>query len=884
MIRRVWLSACVLSLALMGSFAAAQQPAAPMPAAQPMPMPMQPAQPPHAAILKDATAIPGMITLYRKGNSVYAELMPGDYSQEYIVLIAISRGIGRGSLRGGETWQTGDWGDDWIWQFRKVNDSVHVVRKNVRFKATPRSPESHAVQNAYTDSVMFSLPASIKGPKGGDLIDLTRIFFSDLPQISQALPGFGFAGDRSTWASVKGFENNIELEVAATYASGGQMEIDTVPDSRAATINVHYSISKLPQTSYQPRVADDRIGYFLTVVKDFSAKSDRDQFIRYINRWDLQKSDANAKLSPPVKPIKFWIEKTVPFKYEKAIYDGIYEWNNAFEAAGFVNAILVERQKESDTWDPEDINYNTFRWTTNSIGLARGPSRVNPYTGQIVDADIVCDAGWLTAWKDDYENLTPQSIARLVGGPTTQTEMAAEAFSMRGSDRQRCTLSDGMSFQMGFGHTAIMATVDPKVREEELDKFIMQALKELTMHEAGHTLGLRHNFKASKWLSIKDMNDPEKAKNGTAASVMDYCPANIVPKDWKQGNYYTHTVGPYDVWAIEYGYKPNADAAELKKIAARSGEPQLAYASDEDSSMMDPDPDSLRYDWGSDPMEFARLRVQIYNELLPGFVERVTKEGDDYSQARRVINILLAERGQSLIFAARYIGGLKTTRSHLGDKDAKPPITPVDAKTQRDVLTMLEEQVFSDKPFHLPADVHNKLGWANWMHWGRDSVVKKEIKIHDMALMWQDQVLSQLLSPVTLERLHDAELRTHPDQDVLTAAELLERLTKGIFSEVDNTKEGEYTNRKPAISSIRRNLQRTYLKSLASLAMGNSSAPEDCQTVAYDQLAQLNQRMTALLGNQAVASKLDTYSRAHLQESSDRIKKVLEARLSLTGP
>jgi hypothetical protein len=277
--------------------------------------------------------------------------------------------------------------------------------------------------------------------------------------------------------------------------------------------------------------------------------------------------------------------------------------------------------------------------------------------------------------------------------------------------------------------------------------------------------------------------------------------------------------------------------------------------------------------------------VQMFNELLPGFVERVTKEGDDYTQARRVMNILLAERGQALSFASRHIGGHKTSRSHLGDKDGKPPVTLVDAKTQRDVLGFLEEQVFADKGYQIPADVHNKIGWSRWFHWGSDDLTKKRaVNIHDMVLMWQEEVLSQLISPVTLNRLHDGELRAPPDQDVLTAAELIERLTKSIFSEVDNTKEGEFTNRKPAISSFRRNLQRSYLKSLASLAMGNSNAPQDCQTIAYDQLAQLNQRMTALLGNQVVASKLDTYSRAHLQESSDRIKKVLEARLSLNSP
>ena len=158
------------------------------------------------------------------------------------------------------------------------------------------------------------------------------------------------------------------------------------------------------------------MGYFLTVVKDFSSKSDRDQFIRYINRWDLQKSDANLKLSPPVKPIEFWIEKTVPFKYEKAIYDGIYEWNKAFETAGFVNAIIVKRQQESDKIDPEDIRYNFFRWITSNAGFAMGPSRVNPYTGQILDADIIFDADFLTSWKQEFETFTPATIAEMTGG------------------------------------------------------------------------------------------------------------------------------------------------------------------------------------------------------------------------------------------------------------------------------------------------------------------------------------------------------------------------------------------------------------------------------------------------------------------------------------
>jgi hypothetical protein len=409
------------------------------------------AAPPHAALLKDATTHTGMLTLYQTKTNVFVELTPADYNSEYLVLISIARGISQGSILGGMSW---GFGDDWVWQFRKVDDNVHVVRKNVRFKATKGSPEATAVANAYTDSVLFSIPAKVKGPKGGDLVDITQIFMSDLPQISRVLPGFQFSPQKSTWSKVKAFPNNVELEVAATYASAGTIELDTVPDSRGATINVHYSVSKIPSTGYQPRLADDRVGYFLTAVKDFSSKSDRDNFVRYINRWDLRKADPMAKVSPPVKPIKFWIEKTVPFKYRKAIYDGIYEWNKAYEKAGFVNAIIVDQQPDDATWDPEDVNYNTFRWITSNAGFAMGPSRVNPYTGQILDADIIFDADFLTFWKQEYEMLTPAAIAQMTGGSPDDEDAHKVAFG-RDPSGNHCALSHGMSRQFAFGAAAV---------------------------------------------------------------------------------------------------------------------------------------------------------------------------------------------------------------------------------------------------------------------------------------------------------------------------------------------------------------------------------------------------------------------------------------------
>ncbi|MFO0904167.1 MAG: zinc-dependent metalloprotease [Pirellulales bacterium] len=848
----------------------------------------KPAAPPYAAILKDAKSQSGLLSVHQKGQALLIEMGPAEYNAEYIVLISIARGIGQTPLLGGYSW---GFGDDWVWTFRKIDDKVHVIRRNVRFRATRGTPEATAVTNAYTDSVLFSLPIVSQGPKGGDLVDFTQVFMSDLPQISQVLPGFSFARDRSNWAAVKAFKDNVELEVAATYASGGQSEIDTVADSRGVTLNVHYSISRIPQTSYQPRLADDRVGYFLTVVKDFSKQSDRDQFVRYINRWHLEKPPgAGDGSTPPKQPVIFWIEKTVPFKYRAAVRDGIAEWNKAFEAAGWLNAIEVRQQPDNADWDPEDINYNTFRWITSNAGFAMGPSRVNPYTGQILDADIIFDADFLTFWKQEYETLSASALMGYDTGAEegeTEQQKAAREFLARRPQSAQCMLRHGMSQQFAFGSAAVLAAAaDPKVAAEHQEKLIMQGLKEVTMHEVGHTLGLRHNFKASKWKSLKDINDPAKAGEAPVASVMDYTPANLVPKDWKQGDYYATKLGPYDIWAIQYGYTPYnggtaGEVGELKKVAARSGEPGLAFSTDEDTTANAPDPDSNRFDLGSDPLEYARTRAQLVAELIPGLVDRMVKEGDDFTQARRALGVLLSQQGQAMTFAARQVGGLQTSRSHKGDKDGKPPFAVIDPKLQRDALTLLEQSVLSDKPFQFPPELINQLGSSNWNHWGTPRAGRKDYSVHDVALQWQTTVLNQLLSSNTLTRMHDAELRVAADQDALTTAELIERLTKAVYSEVDTVKEGDFNNRKPAISSVRRNLQRSYLRQLSNIALGKSGAPDDCQTIAYAELGSLAARIDQMLKSNV---KLDSYSRAHLQETASRIQKVLDARITVASP
>jgi hypothetical protein len=845
----------------------------------------KPKHPSFAVLLKDFKHIPGLIPLYQKDGEVMAEISPNHLNKDFIVVISIARGIGEGTLLGGMTWGEG------LWQIRKVDDQIQIVERNVRFTAARGSPEAHAVGNGYTDSVLFSLPIATISPSGGYVINLNQVFMTDFPEISRALPGYNFSANRSTWAEARGYPDNVELEVAATYASSGAAELDSVADTRAATVNIHYSLSLLPEDGYRPRLADDRIGYFVTALKDFSHKVDDDRFVRYINRWDLQKAEPSSEQSPPKKPIIFWIESTVPYKFRKPIREGVLEWNKAFEKAGFLNAVEVRQQPDNADWDPEDINYNTFRWITSNATehFSMGPSRANPITGQILNASVIFDADFLQSWRTTYEVFSPKGIAALTGGPLTlkayqQQQELPHALHAIGDG---CELMDGEAREMAFGN-AIWAARGEPMSEAEHERLVMQGLKLISMHEVGHTLGLRHNFKASTLLSLEDLNNPEKVKDsGMGSSVMDYYPVNIVPKGVKQGDYYSPTIGAYDIWAIEYGYKPigandpEGELPELKKIASRSGEPGLSYSTDEDSRGIDPDPLSNQFDLGNDTVAFAKQRCKVVSEAWPKLVEKVTKEGDGYQHARQAFGVLLSAEGRALCMAARYVGGVYVNRSHKGDPKAADPFVIVEPKKQRDALQLLEDRMFSDAPFEFPPALYNHLATSRWDHWGTKIPLRDDYPVHEVIAWWQDRALQQLLSPLTLERLSDSELKVPADQDAFTTVELIHGLTSAIFSETDHLKAGNYTNRKPAISSLRRSLQRIDLKRMAELAMGESGAPEDAQTVASAELKSLQGRIDKLL---AGPIKLDDYSRDHLQETSQRIAKILDARLQLPKP
>ncbi|MEN6457519.1 MAG: zinc-dependent metalloprotease [Thermoguttaceae bacterium] len=845
---------------------------------------------PYAELVAGAEEIEGMIPLHHKDMRLFGEIAPSDLNRDLMVAIAIARGIGEGPLLGGMTW---NFGDNWIWQFRKVEDRIQIVRKNVRFRAAKGSPQAKAVHLSYTDSILFSLPIVSVSPGGKFVVDLTPVFMSDVPQISAVLRGFAFAPDRSSWASIKGFKDNIEVQVAATYASSGNIPLANVPDTRGVTLYIHYSISRLPETGYQPRLADDRVGHFLTVMKDYSKSGQDDQFVRYINRWDLRKVEPGAKVSPPVRPIIFWIEKTVPYKYRGVVREGILEWNKAFERAGFANAIEVRQQPDDATWDPEDINYNTFRWITSDAGFAMGPSRVNPFTGQILDADIIFDASFIESWTRQYDfnklsTATSNDSERAI--PTLDMLLGGSASVLaplgHDDDCAACQYARGMGEQIALGRMAMAAGGKP-MSNERFEQFLAEGVKSVVIHEVGHTLGLRHNFKGSNLWTMEEMNDPEKTRDvGLSASIMDYLPVNVSPKGKKQGEYFSHVVGPYDHWAIEYAYKTLAggtegEVAQLQKIASRNTEPALQYATDNDAHGLAPDPMVNLHDMSKDPIEFARWRIELLNQILPDVVDRMVKPGEGYQQARLAMSMMLREHVRLMGYVAHFVGGVYVHRDHKGDPNAKPPLVVTEAKKQREAVALLDQQVFGPEAYQFPSKIYEYLAPTHWTHWGLKGPNHPDFPIHDIVLAMQAQVLGQVLSPATLTRLVDSEVQVPTKEDAFTAAELFERLTSAVFRETADLREGKFTARKPAISSLRRNLQQHYFQRLADIALGNADVPTDCEMVAVAELKTLEGRIKAVLGGKA---ELDTYTRAHLTEMATRIRKVLDARLEQKRP
>ncbi len=880
-----------------------------------------------AEVTKDTAKYDGLFTLYKTNETLYAELKPNQLDQPILLPITIARGL---AMAG----QPLNFGDEWILVFRRVGDNIQLVRRNIHYEAPKGSPLEKAVQQNYTDSVLMALP--VVSQNGANvLIDFSQIFLSDFAQL-----GIGrFERDRSSFHKIKTFQNNIELEVEATFSRQGMGGMrfgdDGVADSRGVTLVVHYSLCKLPEGGYKPRFADHRVGHFLSATKDFGSSDPDTVFMRRLNRWRLEKADPKAKLSPPKKQLVWWVEDTVPHEYRPYVEQGILEWNKAFEKIGFRNAIGVRWQNERDESDPEDINYCTFRWITTSSTFAMSGLRADPISGEMIDGDVIFDASWIRALKSEYAFLLGKSIASngredwvpLAQGEIISPILAAKngyglpfplprpSAAFEGQDgrpmisqlvpsewsplqmqlNQRfsagqftmCQCAVGKQAELSMAAIAMAAEGKAAPDEKLPDEFLGQTIKEIVMHEVGHSLGLRHNFKASTMLSLDKVNDTTITHaKGMVGSVMDYNPVNIARKGQVQGDYATTTIGPYDYWAIEYAYKPveGDEAAELKKIAARSPSAELAYATDEDMFLND-DPYVNTYDLCDDPLKYGQERAEVASELIKTIEDKMVKDGESWDRLRRAFSVLIGQYGNAAHLASSFIGGQSVSRDFKGSEGCHDPVTPIPGDKQHDALDFLSKTMLVGDAFHFSPTLLRRLTTDNWYHWGSESMFYSggvDYPIFDRVLAIQRIILNRCFDPSVLSRLQNQELQSAPESKPLKMSEVFQTLTESVWGQLTPGKD-------PTLATIHRNLQREHLSRLCrfvigqrggnagdgygyAVFMGSSRAPADARSLARLHLQNIEARI-----DKALSSSLDDTTKAHLVECRERIKKVLEA-------
>jgi hypothetical protein len=384
-------------------------------------------------------------------------------------------------------------------------------------------------------------------------------------------------------------------------------------------------------------------------------------------------------------------------------------------------------------------------------------------------------------------------------------------------------------------------------------------------------------------------------EKGLVGSVMDYNPVNLAPQGVKQGDYFTSTIGPYDYWAIQYGYKPlsggtEGEVTELQKIASNGAEPGHEYGTDEDL-FLTADPDTNLFDLGQDVMKFATDRTVLAEDLLKGLSDRVVNKGEGYQRARVAFDILLAQYGDAAYLISKYIGGEYAHRDHRGDPKGRDPLIPVASAKQRDALKFLEEHIFSDKTFQFPPELLRRMAVDRWSHWGaRPS--STDFPLNERILSIQRLALNELLSPAVLARIENNAIKAEKSEQPFTVAEVFRGVTNGIWCELANGT--SKTEKRPLSSSIvRRNLQREHVKKLSGIILGEKqggdamlmffggavSVPPDARSLARMHLREIGTRIQTALTDKQVT--LDDTTRAHLEECSERIAKVLSASMQV---
>ena len=786
-------------------------------------------QPYDKVITKDAKSAKGIFTVHQIKDRYYYEIPKGELDKEFLLNVRVAKttvGVGYG----------GDQMSDLVVRWELNGNKVHLRDVNYSVTADPNTPIALAVKAANNDTILMTFAVSAFSKDGAPVIDVTRLFSTDVPEfnVRQRLNANNVDASRSYIERIAPYPENVEAESTLTFtraqfpagaaapAAGGMR-----PGS--ASVVLHYSMVKLPEKPMMPRLFDERVGYFTTSMLDYSKDEHRAPRVRYIARWRLEKKDPQAAVSDPVKPIVYYIDAATPMKWREWLKKGIESWQPAFEAAGFRNAIVAKMaptHEEDPDFSPEDVRYSVIRWMPSTTENASGPHISDPRTGEILNADI-----------QFYHNIM---------------------------NLQR----DWYFLQVG--------PLDPRARKLPLPDDLMGRLLEFVVaHEVGHTLGFQHNMKASSLYPQDKIRDKDWVhKMGHTPSIMDYSRFNYVaqPEDGIAIEDLVPRIGPYDVFATKWGYTPITEAKSPDEEKPTLNE--WARAQDKTPWLRFSTAGAAGSDFGelteavgdADAIKSSAMGVKNLQRVAKMLMPATTaKTGEPYEDLSELYGRMLGQWTLEMNHVAAIVGGFDTQTKYVGQEGRL--FTPVARDRQQLAMKFLADNAFATPRWAIDPEILRRIEPTGVLNRIRNA---------------QSSVLSNLLSSPRFARLVEQQAvdgaSAYAPEDFLAAAR------RAVWRELDTDH--------VRIDAYRRNLQRAWLDLANTKVNSNQVIPAglppelagliggsgDEKPFYRAELRTLSAQISATLDKVA-----DRETRAHLEGARDQITRILDPRFNQGG-
>ncbi len=761
-------------------------------------------------ITKDAVSRPGLFLTHRVGDKLYYELPRETLAKDMLWVTSLSQ-TQAGYSYGGMPVR------DRVVRWELRDEKTILLRDvNYAIRADTKDPIHLAVEATSVAPIIRTFPVRAWGKDKNAVIEVTSLFTSDISEFSprRSLNAQSLDSSRTFLEDVKAFPKNIEVKVLATYGVGSSpseapspsprrsSEVRRDPSQSGVTVLVHHSMLILPEKPMKPRVHDERVGFFTVGFEDYADDANHQvENVRFVTRWRLEKKDPNADVSEPVQPIVFYVAREVPEVWQPYVKKGIEAWQPAFEAAGFKNAIigkLAPSPQEDPDWDAEDARTSTIRWLPSTTENAFGPHVHDPRTGEILEADVRI-----------YHNVL---------------KLARDWYFVQASPS------------------------DPRAQKLPMpDELIGELLAYIVAHEVGHSLGFPHNMKASSAYTVANLRDPEfTKKNGTEASIMDYGRFNYVAQPGDNAALIP-VVGPYDFFAVDWGYRQyKSDEEEQKGLAA-------LYAKQINDALLrfgdaDPSEDPTRQteDLSGDSIEATQLGLKNLDRVAGYLIEACCKPGEDYELLQNMYDQVLSQRARELMHVTAVVGGFEQINLYFGD--AEQIYHPIAAARQREAVKFLIENGLATPQAMVDPNLVLRLETSG---------------AADRILNGQAAILRSLLSDSRLKRMTEHAQRT--EGETYQPAQLLADLRAGIWSELEQEA--------VKIDLYRRNLQRAHVDLLIS-RFQETSTTSDLPALARVELI----RIRAAINRNQAKVKDDPVLTAHLGQLVYQINNAFEPR------